>query len=221
MGSAMPDALETAPLLLHHARPREDNCRSHHNVSLVEPTGHVADASRAAPHDVSGNHYDDHKVQATGRYTVTFRPVAAWDHTPKRFKFQGARHRLAAAEQPRAGSDLEPVRPETAGKILRDLTIRTMTSKPDEGSWDFDGCESTSVRNRTRQSPIVTHETLPVPGASVMGMTIWVGQGQYSLSADVPGITTALGQRGRLQSKGRLRQQPAGDFTVGSPSRRR
>jgi hypothetical protein len=55
----------------------------------------------------------------------------------------------------------------------------------------------------------------------VVGMTIRVGQGQSHLSADVPGISTALGQRGRLQLKGRLCQQPAVDFTAGSPSRRR
>jgi hypothetical protein len=67
---------------------------------------------------------------------------------------------------------------------------------------------------------MLTRETSPVLGASVVGMTIWVGQGQSHLPTDVPGITLALGQRGRLQPKGRLRQQPAGDFTVGSPSRR-
>jgi hypothetical protein len=32
----------------------------------------------------------------------------------------------------------------------------------------------------------------------VMGMTIRVGQGQSPLPADVPGISTALGQKGRL-----------------------
>jgi hypothetical protein len=52
-------------------------------------------------------------------------------------------------------------------------------------------------------------------------MTIRLGQGQSHLPADVPGVPTVLGQRGRLQLKGRLRQQPAGDFTAGSPSRRR
>jgi hypothetical protein len=77
MGSAMPDALEIAPLLLHHARRQEDNRRSHHNGSWVEPTGRVADASHAAPHDALGNHYGDRKVQAMGRYAVAFRPVAA------------------------------------------------------------------------------------------------------------------------------------------------
>jgi hypothetical protein len=39
----------------------------------------------------------------------------------------------------------------------------------------------------------------------VVGMTIRVGQGQTHLPADVPRISTALGQRGRLRPKGRLR----------------
>jgi hypothetical protein len=122
----------------------------------------------------------------------------------KRFKFQGARRRLAAVEQPRAGSVLELARPEMADGVLRDLTIRGMTSELDEGSWDFDGSVSTLARNRTRRSPMPTHETSPVLGASVVGMTIRVGQGQSHLPADVPGISTALSQRGRLQLKGRL-----------------
>jgi hypothetical protein len=52
-------------------------------------------------------------------------------------------------------------------------------------------------------------------------MTIRVGQGQNPLPADVPGISTALGQKGRLRSKGRLRQQPAGNSVARSPSWRR
>jgi hypothetical protein len=66
---------------------------------------------------------------------------------------------------------------------------------------------------------MLTHETSPVSGASVMGMTIRVGQGQSHLSADVLGISTTLGQRGRLQPKGRLRQLPAGDLIIRSLSR--
>jgi hypothetical protein len=56
---------------------------------------------------------------------------------------------------------------------------------------------------------------------NVVGMTIRVGQGQSHLPADVPGITVMLGQRGRLQLKGQLRQQPASDFIIRGPSRRR
>jgi hypothetical protein len=46
-----------------------------------------------------------------------------------------------------------------------------------------------------------------------MGMTIRVGQGQSHLPVDVLGISTVFSQKGRLHLKGRLRQQPAGDFT--------
>jgi hypothetical protein len=115
------------------------------------------------------------KVQTMGRYAAASRPVGAWVQTPNWLKFQGARRRLAAAEQPRAGSVLEPAHPETMGRALPGLTSRTTTSEADERSWDFDGCESISARNRTHRSPMLTHETLPVSGASVMGMTIWVG----------------------------------------------
>jgi hypothetical protein len=54
-----------------------------------------------------------------------------------------------------------------------------------------------------------------------MGMTSSVGQGQSHLPADVPGISTTLSQKGRLHLKGRLRQQPAGDFTKENQSRQR
>jgi hypothetical protein len=129
--------------------------------------------------------------------------------------------KLVAMRQPPAGSVLKPARPETAGDTPWDLTSRPTAFQPNERSWDFDGYESTSARNRTRRSPILSHETSPVLGASVAGMTIWVGQGQSHLSADILGITATSGQGGRLRPKGRLRQQPAGIFTTGCPNRRR
>jgi hypothetical protein len=51
----------------------------------------------------------------------------------------------------------------------------------------------TSARRRTRQSPMLTHETSPVSGASVMGMTYGACQGPNYLPAGVPGVSTALG----------------------------
>jgi hypothetical protein len=221
MGSVAPNTSVTAPLSSRHAHPREGNRRGHRIGSWVEPTRHDADARQATPCDVSRRYCGDHKVQATGRYTAALGPVAAWVQTPKQFKFRGARRRLAAAEQPKAGPALEPAHPEMAGDTPRSLTSRPTTFEPDEGSRDFDGRESTSARNRTRRSPMLTHETSPISGASVVGMTIRVGQGQNPLPADVPGISTALGQKGRLRPKGQLRQQPAGDSAAGSPSRRR
>jgi hypothetical protein len=43
-----------------------------------------------------------------------------------------------------------------------------------------------------------THETLPILGASVVGMTLGVCQGQRCLPAGIPGISTALGKEDRL-----------------------
>jgi hypothetical protein len=153
-----------------------------------------------------GNRRGCHKRSGyQNRWDATLRRADKWRlcPNPRENKSRGAGHQLAAMRQPPAGSVLEPACPETAGDTPRDSTSRPTTSEPDEGSWDFDGRELTSARNRTRRSPMLTHETSPVSGASVVGMTICVGQGQNYLSADVPGITTALGQRGRLRPKGR------------------
>jgi hypothetical protein len=130
----------------------------------------------------------------------------------ERLKFPGARRRLAVVGQPRVGSVLELSRPEMACRIPRDLTSRSTTFKPNERSWHFNGYESTLAWNRTHRSPMLPHEILPVSRASVVGMTIWVGQGQSHLPADVPGFTTTSGRGGRLRPKGRLRQQPAGIY---------
>jgi hypothetical protein len=77
----------------------------------------------------------------------------------------------------------------------------------------------TSVRKRTHRSPMQTHETSPVSRASVVGMTSGACQGPCYLPTGIPGISTALGREDRLRSKGRLRQQPAGDSTEESQSR--
>jgi hypothetical protein len=55
----------------------------------------------------------------------------------------------------------------------------------------------TSARKGTRRSPMQTHETLPVSGASVVGMTSGVCQGQRCLPAVVPGVSTVLGKEDR------------------------
>jgi hypothetical protein len=192
VGSARPNALITAPFSLHHAHPQEGNRCGRHSGSWEEPTGHVADACQTTRYDILGSYYGGGKVKATGGYAAAHGPVAAWIQDLKRFKFRGAGRRLAVAEQPKAGSILEPARPETAGDTSRDLTSRSTTSEPDEEYWDFDGSALTLARNRTRRSPMLTHETSPVSGASVVGMTFRVGQGQSRLPADVPGISTVL-----------------------------
>jgi hypothetical protein len=96
-----------------------------------------------------------------------------------------------------------------------------MTSRSHEESWDFGGNMLTSARNRTHRSPMLTHETSPVLGASVVGITSGVCQRQRYLPASILGISTVLSQEEWLCPKGRLRQQPAGNSTEESQSRRR
>jgi hypothetical protein len=66
---------------------------------------------------------------------------------------------------------------------------------------------------------MLAHETSPVSGASVVGMTSGVCQGQRYMPAGVPGVSTASSKKDRLRLKGRLRQQPVGDSTEESQSR--
>jgi hypothetical protein len=63
------------------------------------------------------------------------------------------------------------------------------------------------------------HETSPVSGASVVGMTYGAYHGPSNMSAGVPGVPTASAREDQLRSKGRLRQQPAGDSTEENWSR--
>jgi hypothetical protein len=150
-----------------------------------------------------------------GRDAAAHGQVVPWSR-PRESKSRRAVHQQAATWQPPAGAVLEPARPNTTGDTPRSLTLISMTSEPDKESWDFDGSVLTLARNRTRRSPMLIHETSPVLGASVVGMTSRVGQGQSHLPADVPGISTTLSQEDRLRPKGRLRQQPAGDSTAES-----
>jgi hypothetical protein len=77
----------------------------------------------------------------------------------------------------------------------------------------------TLARKGTRRSPMQAYETSPVSGASVVGMTSGVCQGQRSLPAGIPGVSTASSRKDRLWLKGRLRQQPTGYSTEESHSR--
>jgi hypothetical protein len=54
---------------------------------------------------------------------------------------------------------------------------------------------------------------------NVVGMTYRAYHGPSNMSADVPGVPTALAREDRLYPKGRMRQQPAGDCTEENRSR--
>jgi hypothetical protein len=66
---------------------------------------------------------------------------------------------------------------------------------------------------------MLAHETSPVLGASVMGMTYGVHHGPSNMPAGVPGVPTASAREDRLRPRGRLRQQPAGDSAEENRSR--
>jgi hypothetical protein len=66
---------------------------------------------------------------------------------------------------------------------------------------------------------MLAHETSPVSGASVVGMTYGACHGPSYLTAGIPGVPTASAREDRLRPKGRLRQQPAGDSAVEDRSR--
>jgi hypothetical protein len=112
-----------------------------------------------------------------------------------------------------AGSVSEPARPETAGRTPQDLTLMIGSTKPDQNPGTSTRAIKTSARRGTRRSPMLAHETLPVSGASVVGMTYGAHHGPGNLLAGVPGVPTALAREDRLRPKGRLHQQPAGDST--------
>jgi hypothetical protein len=66
---------------------------------------------------------------------------------------------------------------------------------------------------------MLAHETSPVSGASIVGMTYGAHHGPSNMLADVPGVPAALTREDRLRPKGWLRQQLAGDSTEESRSR--
>jgi hypothetical protein len=180
--------------------------------------GHVADVYQSTPHDDSGS-YDggDSEVKTTRLATGALHRPQRGIKTRSGTSSQGVAHRLAAARRPPAGLNPEPACLEMAGGVPRYSASNQQLQ--DRESWDFDGNEQTSARRRTRRSPMLTHETSPVSGASVVGMTSGACHGPSYLPAGVPGVSMALGREDQLHPKGRLRQQPAGDSTEESQSR--
>jgi hypothetical protein len=66
---------------------------------------------------------------------------------------------------------------------------------------------------------MLAHETSPVSGASVVGMTYGAHHGPSTMAAGVPGVPAALAREDRLCPKGQLRQQPVGNSTEENRSR--
>jgi hypothetical protein len=95
-------------------------------------------------------------------------PAAAWEQDPRRRKFP--RERAPARGRP-PGRILEPARPETAGRTPQDLNSIIGSTKTDQNPETLTRASKTLARRGTRRSPMLAHETSPVSGASVVGMT--------------------------------------------------
>jgi hypothetical protein len=142
-------------------------------------------------------------------------PAAAWEQDSKWRKFPGdstpARSSLARGRQP--GRTLEPACLETVGRTPQDSASTIRTTKPDQSPGTSTKTNKTSARRGTCRSPMLAHETSPVSGASVVGMTYGACHRPSYLTAGVPGVPTARRQEDRLCLKGRLCRQPAGIST--------
>jgi hypothetical protein len=143
-------------------------------------------------------------------------PAAAWEQDPRRRKFPRG---SASARGLQPGRILETARPETAGRTPRGLTLVIGATKPDQNPGTSTRASKTSARRGTRRNPMSAHETSPVSGASVVGMTYGAHHRPGSMPAGVPGVPAASAREDRLRPKGRLRRQPAGDSIQESWSR--
>jgi hypothetical protein len=102
--------------------------------------GRVADMCQSTPHDDSGS-YDggDSEVKMIRLATSALRRPRREIKTRSGTSSKGAAYRLATARQPAAGLNPESAHLETTGGLLRDLSSKPATSRPDKESRDLDG----------------------------------------------------------------------------------
>jgi hypothetical protein len=160
--------------------------------------GHIADASLVSSHDVLWNHFGGRSVKMTRQDAAALRwPLA---HCTGR----GMGSRPEAAQVPRGertGSRLSSGRQlgwtwsRPASRRLEEFraTWPGDQQPPDQTRSPGTSTETnkTSARKRTRRSPMLTHETSPVLGASVVGITNGACHGPSYLLAGIPRIFTA------------------------------
>jgi hypothetical protein len=183
--------------------------------------GHVADTCQIASHDDSGS-YDsgDSEVKMTRPITGALR--RPWLKIEARSSASSKEAACRPANRREATSWIEP----GAGMSRdgrRGLARRnSRTGKPPDQMENPETqakTSETSARSGTRQSPMLAHETSPVLGASVGGMTYGACHMPRCLPAGVPGVSTARRQEDRLGPEGWLYQQPADDSTEEGRSR--
>jgi hypothetical protein len=148
-------------------------------------------------------------------------------HADKRFL--GLVPERASPKEPDIGGqprvDLQPDRSQsrlTTRRLKGFHTIWLWSQRPPDQAKNLGTSteiDKTSASRRTRRSPMLTHETSPVSGASVVWMTYGACHVPSYLLAGIPGVSTAQRYEDRLSLEGRLCQQPADVSTVEGQNR--
>jgi hypothetical protein len=159
-----PDVSVTNSHIVRH----RGSCRSGSWEGLM---GRVADVCRPTSHDDSRS-YDggDSEVKVTRLATGALRRPPRGNETQSGASSQEAACRLAAASRAATGAGSSRDGRENSTKPGLDDQSQ-QASRPMETPGTSTKASKTSARGRTRQSPMLAHETSPVSGASVVGMT--------------------------------------------------
>jgi hypothetical protein len=193
-------------------------CRS---GSWGELMGHVADTCQITSHDDLGsNDGGDSEVKMTRLVNGALRRPRCRIKTRSGASPKEAARRLASRREP--VSWIGPGAGTSRDGRRGHAWFSFETSKPldpVENPGTSTKTSKSSARRGTRRSPMLAHETSPVLGAIVVGMTYGGCHVPSYLPAGVPGVSTARRQEDRLHLEGQLCQQPAGDSTVEGQSR--
>jgi hypothetical protein len=186
-----------------------------------ELMGHVADACQITLHDDLGS-YDggDSEVKMTRLVTGALRRPPRGNRTRSGASPKEAARQLASRREP--VSWIGPGAGMSRDGRRGHAWFSFETSKPPdpvENPGTSTKTSKSSARRGTHRSPMLAHETSPVLGASVVGMTYGRCHVPSYLPAGVPGVSTARRQEDRLHLEGRLCQQPAGNSTMEDRSR--
>jgi hypothetical protein len=141
-----------------------DGCRGGSWEGL---TGRTADVCRPTPHDDPRSYGEgDSEVRATRRVTGALRRPLCGNKARGSTISQEVARRFAVASWVIAGAgSSRDGRGNSAKPSLDDQIDQTRDPRTSTGT------SKTSAKRRTRRSPMLAHETLPVSGASVVGMT--------------------------------------------------
>jgi hypothetical protein len=160
--------------------------------------GHIADASLVSSHDVLWNHFRGQSIKMTRQDAAALRwPLAhcAGRGVVSRPKVARVPRGQCTGSQPPSGRQLDWTWGWHVSRWLEGFRVTWLRDQrpPDQTKNHGTSTETnkTSAKKRTRRSPMLTHETSLVSGASVVGMTNGACHRPSHLPAGIPGISTA------------------------------